>query len=90
MIPTTRIKAFGGTQNEVLGSCTVYLYAGKRILKVLCQVTDTDECFLIGRQNARVMRYVNYPEISPPAQFHCDILLEYKHTAHRNACVHRH
>ena len=37
--------------------------------KILCQVTDTDECFPMGRQTARVMRYVSYPEISPPAKF---------------------
>ena len=65
--PMTRIKAFRGTQVEVLGSCTVYLHAGKITFKALCQVADTDECFLMGRQAARVMRYVGYPEISPPA-----------------------
>ena len=37
---------------------------------------DTDECLLMGRQTARVMRYVSYPEISPPAQFQSE------HTVH--------
>ena len=41
----------------------------KEPFKVLCQVTDTDECFLMGRQTAKVIMYVRYPEISPPAQF---------------------
>ena len=51
---------------HVLGSCTVYLHIRNKTFEVLCQVTNTDDCFLMGRTLAKAMGYVSYPEIQPP------------------------
>ena len=60
---------YSENQVTVLGSCIVYLHTGVQTFKVLCQVTNTDECFLMGRQTAKLMGYVNYPQLKPPTKF---------------------
>ena len=50
----------------MLGSCTVYLHIRNKTFEVLCQVTNTDDCFLMGRVLAKAMGYISYPEILPP------------------------
>ena len=63
-----RIRAFGGSKVHVLGSITIFLHVGKKTFKALCQVTDTNDCFLMGRVLARTMGYVDYPDIQPPTR----------------------
>ena len=31
-------------------------------------MTDTDDCFLMGRMLAKAMGYIDYPEILPPVK----------------------
>ena len=63
-----RIRAFGGSKVHVLGSITIFLHVGKKTFKALCQVTDTNDCFLMGRVLAKTMGYVDYPDIQPPTR----------------------
>ena len=63
-----RIKAFGGSAVHVLGSITIFLHVDNKTFKALCQVTDTDDCFLMGRVLAKAMGYVDYPDIKPPTR----------------------
>ena len=60
-----QIRAFGDSKVYVLGSITIFLHVGKKTFKALCQVTDTNDCFLMGRVLARTMGYVDYPDIQP-------------------------
>ena len=62
------IKAFGGKNVKVLGSCIIYLHTALKILKVGCQVTDTDGYFLLGREDAKLLGYIDYPSIQPPPE----------------------
>ena len=63
-----KIKAFGGCSVHVLGSMTVVLHVGNKTFKALCQVTNTDDCLLMGRTLAKAMGYINYPDIKPPTK----------------------
>ena len=63
-----KIKAFGGSAVHVLGSMTVFLHVGNKTFKALCQVTNTDDCLLMGRTLAKAMEYINYPDIRPPTK----------------------
>ena len=63
-----RIKAFGGSAVHVLGSITIFLHIDNKTFEALCQVTDTDDCFLMGRVLAKAMGYVDYPDIKPPTR----------------------
>ena len=38
-----------------------------KIYRVLCQVTDSKGDFILGREQAQKMNYIQYPEIQPPA-----------------------
>ena len=42
------------------------MHLDSRTFKVLCQVTNTNECFLMGRETAKQLGYVSYPPIKPP------------------------
>ena len=66
--PTVKIKAFGGSVVHVLGSITIFLHVGNKTFKALCQVTNTDDCHLMGRTVAKAMGYINYPDIEPPTK----------------------
>ena len=61
-----KIKALGGSVVHVLGSMTIFLHVGNKTFKALCQVTNTDDCLLMGRTLAKAMGYINYPDIKPP------------------------
>ena len=63
-----KIKAFGGSVVHVLGSMTIFLHVGNKTFKALCQVTNTDDCLLMGRTLAKAMGYINYPDIKPPTK----------------------
>ena len=63
-----KIKAFGGSTVHVLGSMTIFLHVGNKTFKALCQVTNTDDCLLMGRTLAKAMGYINYPDIKPPTK----------------------
>ena len=65
---TVVIKAFGGKNLKVLGFCIIYLHTVQKILKVCCQVTDTDGYFLLGREDAKLLGYIDYPSIQPPPE----------------------
>ena len=62
------MKAFGGSAVHVLGSMTIFLHVGNKTFKALCQVTNTDDCLLMGRTLAKAMGYINYPDIKPPTK----------------------
>ena len=47
---------------------TVFLHVGNKTFKALCQVTNTDDCLLMGRTLAKAMGYINYPDIKPPTK----------------------
>ena len=66
--PTVQIKSFGGSDVHILGSITIFLHVGNKTFKALCQVTDKDDCFLMGRVLANAMGYVDYPDIMPPTR----------------------
>ena len=63
-----KIKSFGGSAVHVLGSMTIFLHVGNKTFKALCQVTNTDDCLLMGRTLAKTMGYINYPDIKPPTK----------------------
>ena len=42
------------------------MYIGHKIYRVLCQVTDTKAYFILGREQAQQMNYIQYPDIQPP------------------------
>ena len=63
-----KIKAFGGSAVHVLASITVFLHVGNKTFKALCQVTNTDDCLLMGRALAKAIGYINYPDIKPPTK----------------------
>ena len=60
------IKAYVGKPVHNLGSCIVYMHNGHKIYRVLCQVTDTKGYFILGREQALHMNYIQYPDIKPP------------------------
>ena len=58
----------GGNAVHVLGSMTIFLHVNNETFKALCQVTNPDDCFLMGRALARTMGYIDYPDIKPPTK----------------------
>ena len=52
----------------VLGSMTIFLHVNNKTFKALCQVTNTDDCLLMGRALAKTMGYIDYPDIKPPTK----------------------
>ena len=61
--PTVNLKGYNDSPVENLGSCTVYLYHGNTIYRVLCEVADSKGHSIFGRKQALVMEYVSFPEI---------------------------
>ena len=53
---------------HVLGSMTISLHVKNKTFKALCQVTNTEDCFLMGRTLAKTMGYIDYPDIKPPTK----------------------
>ena len=53
---------------HVLGSITIFLHVNNKTFKTLCQVTNTDDCLLMGRTLAKAMGYIDYPDIKPPTK----------------------
>ena len=49
-----------------LGSCIVYMHKRYKIYRVLCQVTDTKGYFILCRERAQQINYIQYLEIQPP------------------------
>ena len=43
-----------------------FLHVNNKTFKALCQVTNTDDCLLMGRVLAKTMGYIDYPDIKPP------------------------
>ena len=60
------IEEYGGKPVHNLGSCIVYLHNGNQTFRVLCQVTDTNGYFILGREQTQQMNYISYPDIQPP------------------------
>ena len=57
MTLTVAIKSYGGKSVNVLGLCIIYLHTAQKILKVHCQVTDTDGYFLLEKEDAKSLGY---------------------------------
>lgn len=64
--PTVNLKGYNDSPVENLGSCIVYLYHGNKIFRVLCEVADSKGHMILGRKQALIMEYVNFPEIQKP------------------------
>ena len=47
---------------------TIFLHVNNKTFKVLCQLTNTDDCLLMGRALAKTMGYIDYPDIKPPTK----------------------
>ena len=65
--PTVNLKGYNDSPVENLDSCIVYLYHGNKIFRVLCEVADSKGHMILGRKQALIMEYVNFPEIQKPA-----------------------
>lgn len=65
-LPSVHITGYGNNPVQNLGTYIVHLYQGEKIYKVLCQVVDTEDYFILGRDQAYLMQYVDYPQIQPP------------------------
>ena len=46
----------------------IFLHVNNKTFKALCQVTNTDDCPLMGRALAKTMGYIDYPDIKPPTK----------------------
>ena len=47
---------------------TIFLHVNNKTFKTLFQVTNTDDCLLMGRTLANTMGYIDYPDITPPTK----------------------
>ena len=47
---------------------TIFLHVNNKTFKALCQVTNADDCLLMGRALAKTMGYIDYPDIKPPTK----------------------
>ena len=54
-------------QWKTLVPALVHLYHGNKIFRVMCEVTDSKGHMILGRKQALIMEYVNFPEIQKPA-----------------------
>ena len=63
---TVYIQAFGGQTVRNLGSCVVYMHIKGKIYKVRCEVTKTPGHLILGREQAKIIGYVGYPQTQPP------------------------
>ena len=63
---TVCIIAYNDNAVEVMGSCINHVCSGKTVYKLECQVTKTEGYFILGRDTAVKMNYVNFPEVKPP------------------------
>ena len=61
--PTFNLKGYNDSPVENLASCIVYLDHGKKIFRVLYEVADSKGHMILGRKQALIMEYVNFPEI---------------------------
>ena len=64
--PTVRIKAYSDQEVKVIGSIVLYMYTSEKTDIVIWQVTDTTGVPTLGRVQAKLMKYISYPEIHAP------------------------
>ena len=62
----TGLIAYDDNAVEVMGSCIIHAHSGKTFYKLECQVTKTEGYFILRRDTAVKMNYVNFPEVKPP------------------------
>ena len=55
---------------EAMGSCIIHSHSGKSVYKSECQVTKTEGYFILGRDTAVKMNYVNFPAVKQPQSLH--------------------
>ena len=60
------IIAYNDNALKVMGSCIIHAHSDKAVYKLECQVTKTEGYFILGRDTAVKMNYVNFPEVKPP------------------------
>ena len=63
---TVHIIAYDDNAVKVMESCIIHARSGKTVYKLECQVTKTEGYFILGRDTAVKMNYVNFPEVKPP------------------------
>ena len=64
--PTLRLLGYDDSPVKNIGSCSVYIYHGNKCSKVQCEIADSRGPFLLGREQAMKMGYVNFPSIQAP------------------------
>lgn len=64
--PTMKLNRYNESSFENLGSCIVYLYHGNKKYRVLCEVAKSKGHMILGRKQALVMGYINFPEMLQP------------------------
>ena len=60
------IIAYYDNAVKVVHSCIIHAHSGKTVYKLECQVTKTQGYFILGRDTAVKLNYVNFPEVKPP------------------------
>ena len=60
------IIAYDDNAVKVMGSCIIHAHSSKTVYKLECQVTKTEGYFILGRDTAVKMNYVNFTEVTPP------------------------
>ena len=65
--PTVNLRGYNDNPVENLGSCTVFVYHGREIYKILCEVANSNGPMILGREQALKMNYVQFPSIQEPA-----------------------
>ena len=51
-----------------MGSIVLYMYMSEKTDRVIWQVTDTTGVPILGRVQAKLMKYISYPEIHAPQE----------------------
>ena len=63
-----RIKSYGDQEVKVIGTIVLYMYMSEKTDRVIWQVTDTVGVPILGRVQAKLMKYISYPEIHAPQE----------------------
>ena len=60
------IEAYGGQSIHSLGSCVLHLHIDNKVFPTVFEVTNMPGPIILGRVQAKAMRYVQFPQIQQP------------------------
>ena len=63
------IEAYDAQSVHSLGSCVLHLHINKKAFPAVFEVTNMTEPIILGRTQAKAMRYVEFPKIKWPHAF---------------------